>query len=223
VNKIRKRGAGSSLLTNTTTLYQLIHAMKSATHVPVSIKIRVEGKSKEKFHQEIATVVKEAGTDFLIVHGRHWTEHYETPCHHDDIQFFVEALNIPVIGNGDIACIDSLKKMFATGCAGVMISRASVGQPWLIKKLMAEMNQTTFLPPSTTEIGAIFFEHVERLSQLLGDEKFALLQARKFGKYYARKLQNRAEFSAEMNACVSLNELKMICEEFYIPHDKTPY
>ena len=47
-------------------------------------------------------VVSDAGADFLVVHGRHWTEHYETPCHHDEIKFFVDNLKIPVIGNGDI-------------------------------------------------------------------------------------------------------------------------
>ena len=173
VKKIRSKGAGSSLLTDTTQLYALISAMKAHTHVPISIKIRVQGKSNDTFHREVSTVVNDAGADFLVVHGRHWTEHYETPCHHDDIQFFVETLNIPVIGNGDIACITSLKKMFATGCAGVMIARAGVGQPWLIKKLIAEVTQTSFSLPTLTDISAMFIQHIEQLTILLGNEKFS--------------------------------------------------
>lgn len=215
VKKIRSKGAGSSLLTNTTKLYQLIKAMKYHTHLPVSVKIRVEGNSKERFNNEIAKIVSEAGADFLIVHGRHWTEHYETPCRYDDIQFFVNELKIPVIGNGDIACIDSLKKMLATGCAGVMISRAGVGQPWLIGKLAADMKQEPFTLPSLQEIGQVLLEHVQQLALLLESEKFAILQARKFAKYYARSLENRKEFSNIINSCDNLTDLKMICESYF--------
>ena len=110
VKKIRSRGAGSKLLTNPTALYQLIRAMKENTHVPVSIKIRVDG-GDEKFNHEVAAVVSDAGADFLIVHGRHWTEHYETPCRYDAIAHFVQAVKIPVIGNGDVACVESLQRM----------------------------------------------------------------------------------------------------------------
>jgi len=215
VKKIRSRGAGSSLLMNAPKLYQLITAMKSHTHVPVGIKIRVEG-GNEKFNQEIAQVVCDAGADFLVVHGRHWTEHYETPCRHEAIQFFVEQLSIPVIGNGDIACIDSLKVMFATGCAGAMISRAGVGQPWLIQQLMAEMCQQKFTFPSLNEISVIYLEHIESLIPLLGSEKFSMLHARKLAKYYARPLANRTDFCAAVNACETLADLKSLCARYFI-------
>lgn len=213
VKKIRSRGAGSSLLMNAPKLYQLIHAMKQNTHLPVSIKIRVQNEN-EKFNEEIVNVVRDAGVDFLIVHGRHWTEHYETACRHDEIQYFVENLKIPVIGNGDIANLESLQKMFATGCAGVMIGRAGVGQPWLIRKLISEMNGENFIVPTNYEIGKIFIDHVERLSELLNSEKFALLQARTFAKYYARGLMKRMEFAAAVNECHQMDELRDITDHY---------
>jgi tRNA-dihydrouridine synthase B len=215
VNKIRSKGAGSSLLMEPRKLYQMISAMKKNTHLPVSIKIRVEGGSNDIFNQEVAQVVSDAGADFLIVHGRHWTEHYETPCHHDEIQFFVETLAIPVIGNGDIACIDSLKKMFATGCAGVMLGRAGVGQPWLIGQLIAEMTQQKFTVPSPQKIGMIFLEHVTELALLLQNEKFALLQGRKLAKYYGRHLPNKMELMAAINQCEKLADLEKICLAYF--------
>jgi tRNA-dihydrouridine synthase B len=215
VKKIRSRGAGSSLLLQTTKLYHLITAMKQNTHLPVSIKIRVEGASTEKFNREVAAVVTDAGADFLVVHGRHWTEHYETPCRYDDIAFFVNELKIPVIGNGDIACAESLKKMFKTGCAGVMIGRAGVGQPWLIKRLAASLTQQTYLAPMLPELGAVFVEHIENLITLLGTEKFSIFQARKLAKYYARVMPRRVEFCAAMNTCGSLAELKNLCQQYF--------
>lgn len=219
VKKIRSRGAGSSLLTDPLKLYQLITAMKQNTHVPISIKIRVEANSNEKFNHEIVKVVSDAGADFLIVHGRHWSEHYETPCRHEQIQFFVEQLKIPVIGNGDINNLASLKKMFNTGCAGVMIARAGVGQPWLIRKLIAEFNQTEFMLPSLSAIGDMFLQHVQHLALLLRSEKFAILQARKFAKYYARDLSDRMAFCNVINNCNNLQDLVNHCEHYF--KDKT--
>lgn len=215
VKKIRSKGAGSRLLTDPATLYELICAMKQNTHVPVSIKIRVES-TEEKFNEEIAKVVSDAGVDFLIVHGRHWTEHYETPCRYDEIQFFVERLTIPVIGNGDIACSASLRKMLATGCAGVMISRASVGQPWLIAKLIAELQQKEFISPSHQRIGLMLIEHVMQLAELLNSEKFAILQARKFAKYYGRSLTNKIDFCTAINSCDNLHAFQTLCLQYFV-------
>lgn len=217
VKKIRSKGAGSKLLMEPVKLYQLIRAMKENTHLPISVKIRVEG-GDEKYNQEVATVVRDAGADFLIVHGRHWTEHYETPCRHNEIKYFVDALDIPVIGNGDIACVDSLKTMLATGCAGVMIARAGVGQPWLIKKLISEMQNEEFTMPSWQERGEVFLQHVEQLIELLKSEPFAILQARKLAKYYARELPKKEQFAEQMNVCTQLNELKTLVTSYFGPN-----
>jgi tRNA-dihydrouridine synthase B len=215
VKKIRSRGAGSSLLSDAGKLFQLITVMKQNTHLPVSIKIRVDANSGDKFNQEIASAVADAGADFLIVHGRHWTQHYETPCQYDEIKFFVDALRIPVIGNGDIACLSSLQKMFATGCAGVMLGRAGVGRPWLAQQLIAGMREEEFSLPSVMQVGEMFLEHVHGLSKLLENEKFALLQSRKLAKYYARRLLQRTEFCAAVNQCENLADLSQIIPNFF--------
>lgn len=215
VKKIRSKGMGSSLLTNPTKLYKSIRAMKNNTHVPVSIKIRVQGCSDEKFNHEVARVVAEAGADFLIVHGRHWSENYGVPCRHDEIRFFVEALNIPVIGNGDIADVESLLTMLATGCAGVMIGRAGVGQPWLISQLTAALAQEKFTPPTLPVTGELFIAHIEQLAILLDDEKLAVLQARKLSKYYARRLPDAADFCAAANTCSALATLIAVTHRYF--------
>lgn len=216
VRKIRRKGMGSSLLTTPSELYKLIRGLKQNTSLPVSIKIRVEGDSDEKFNSEIAKVVKEAGVDFLIVHGRHWTENYETPCRYDEIKFFVNELDIPVIGNGDISCVSSLRKMYETGCAGVMIGRAGVGQPWLIKKLIAEMNNEEFKTPPLKEIGNIFLEHVNSLAQLFGNIKFSIVQARKLAKYYGRGVKNKIDLITAVNDCDNLVSLEKLVTDFFV-------
>lgn len=216
VNKIRKKGAGSRLLTDARKIYTLIRAMKNNTHLPVSIKIRVQGSSNDRFHRDLANAINDAELDFLIVHGRHWTENYETPCHYNDIAYFVEEINKPVIGNGDIHSIDSLKKMFATGCQGVMIARASVGQPWLFNQLYAAMQGESFTSPSPQEIGRLFIWHIEELATLLGNEKMAVLHARKLGKYYARSLHNKTHFIKAITLCDCVDALKRIITDFFV-------
>lgn len=216
VKKIRSKGAGSSLLMHASKLYHLMTALKNNTHVPVSIKIRVEGGSVDTFNQEVAAAVRDAGIDFLVVHGRHWTEHYETPCQHDEIQYYVEELkSMPVIGNGDISDLTSLQKMLATGCAGVMIARAGVGQPWLIAKLMAEMTDTMFVMPTLGARAQMFIQHVQGLIDLMHNEKLAIMQARQFAKYYARDTQFRMAFSEEVNQCVDMQTLITITENYF--------
>jgi tRNA-dihydrouridine synthase B len=216
VKKIRTRGAGSRLLSDAGKLFQLITAMKQNTHLPVSIKIRVDGASEEKFNLEVAKVITEAGADFVVVHGRHWTEHYETPCNYEQIAFFVAELKVPVIGNGDVKCVSSLKKMLATGCAGVMIGRAGVGQPWLTQQLMAEMTGTIYKKPTLSERSKMFLEHTAGLIELLASEKFAIYNARKLAKYYARDLPDRDAFTDAINQSNSFRAFEDICLDHFI-------
>lgn len=216
VKKVRKQGAGSSLLTDTPGLYALICAMKQNTHLPVSVKIRVENNSSEKFNSDVAKAISDAGADFVVVHGRHWNDGYNIPCNHDQILFFVDQLKIPVIGNGDVACINSLKKMFTTGCAGAMIGRAGIGRPWLIGKLIAEMNNENFSMPTPNEIGLMLIEQITQLVDLLGSEKFAVLQGRTLAHHYARGLPHKKEFCEAIKICDNLNDLKTICLRYFV-------
>jgi len=216
VRKVRSQGTGSALLKQPLKIYHLIQAMRNSTHLPISIKIRVDGNSNDKLNGEIATIASESGLDFLVVHGRHWTENYGTPVHYEQIQYFVETLKIPVIGNGNISCVNSLQTMLNTGCAGAMIGRAGIGQPWLIGKLIAERQNKKFSMPSQQEISEAFIEQVELLMKLFESEKFAVMHARKLASAYARGLPQRSDFSAKINRCENLKDLKIICREYFI-------
>ncbi len=212
VKKIRKKSAGSKLLSDPLRLFHLIKAMKDNTHLPITVKIRVAGDYDDHLNSEILQVIKDAGADALIVHGRHWTENYAKKCRYDEIAYFANELTIPVIGNGDVSDLTSLKKILTTGCAGAMISRAGMGQPWLMAKMMAELNNLRYDSPKNNL--KIFHDHIVGLVNLLHNEKIAVLQARKFAKYYARELINRAEFCAQIEKCESLSVFTAICNQF---------
>lgn len=205
--KIRKKGCGSRLLTEEKRLTQLIKAMQLDSSVPITIKIRISGKDKEFCERTLAMMIEQTGANGIIVHGRHWTHDYSQPVHLDTIANIVDAVSIPVIGNGDIKDYFSLKKMhFETGCAGFMIGRASVGKPWLFQELVSTHQGKTFIPPSPIEIGHLFLQHVTQLIKIEGEYQ-AILQSRRFGKYYAKNIMSADLFVQELNHTTELQAL----------------
>jgi tRNA-dihydrouridine synthase B len=208
VEKIRKKGCGSKLLSMSHTLGQMIRAIKAEVDLPLTVKIRVDGASGERFNQEVTHAINDAGADGLIVHGRHWSEHYETPVRLEEIAAIVAASDIPVIGNGDVKDYASLQRMLAvTGCQGVMIGRASVGRPWLFAQLWSEAQGHIFTPPSPAEIGALFLRHIEALSHL-ENETLALLQARSLSKYYLRAAALPESLQAQFTTLTQFEHLQ---------------
>lgn len=214
VAKIRKKGAGSKLLEDPHRLAILVKAMKAVSRVPISIKIRVDDEMA-RYSVEAARVAQEAGADRITVHGRHWADSYDTPCRQDQIAEIVAALTIPVIANGDAKDAESVKRLFEhTGCAGVMISRAGVGQPWIFAKIRAELAGEIYVPPSLATISDLFLQHVRGLIDLEG-EPIAVLQSRKLIKYYARTLANRSVLLEQVNRVKDYARLESLTHEYF--------
>jgi tRNA-dihydrouridine synthase B len=214
MQKIRSKGAGSKLLDDDKKLFALVSAMREATKLPISIKIRIEPNNHEH-NQRIAKIAEEAGADFMIVHGRHWKERYDTPCRLDAIATICDAANIPVIGNGDVHDTASYQHMIAqTHCDGVMIARASVGKPWLFAQIRAELAGKIFTPPTTKQIGGMFVQHVQYLMEIEA-EIVAVLQSRKLGKYYAKGILKNNEFCEQLNQCGTFDRLQALAEKHF--------
>lgn len=184
--KIRKKTCGSQLLADAKQLKHIVTAMKQVATVPVTVKIRVDASSGDQYNHDVADAVEQAGADALIVHGRHWTERYDTACHVEDIALIKEQVSIPVIANGDVACVQSARHLLEqTQADGLMVARAAVGQPWLFEQICRGLLGQPFEAPDLKTIGELYSQHVQGLIELEG-EKPALLQSRKLAKYYAR-------------------------------------
>lgn len=216
VNKIRRKGAGSKLLTDPERLKRLIHALRSNTQAAVSVKIRVSNDQNDQDDLLIGTIAEQTGADALVVHGRHWTENYDQPCRLAQIKRLVKAVKIPVIGNGDVSDLTSLTTMLdATGCAGVMIARASMGQPWLFAQLEANYEQRHFTKPSVAHIGEVLINHIEGLASLDSPIQ-AVLQARKIGKYYSRyAIPSHQEFTSCLMQCTTLDAFIRLVQQYF--------
>lgn len=177
--KIRKKGAGSALLENPKRLIDIVSAMRQATTIPITVKIRIQDPVKNR---ALAVSLEEAGADAIIVHGRHWFSNYDEPVNLDEIAAIKASVTIPVIANGDINCIQSLNKVIEqTHCDGLMISRAGTGRPWLYHALLTN-KMPTVVPITQLDL---MMEHLHGLAQL-EDEYKAVLQSRSLIRYYFR-------------------------------------
>ena len=195
--KIRKKKCGSYLLNQPQRIAEIVAAMKSVSATPVTVKIRVDDGDDNQ-HFAVAQAVTQAGADALIVHGRHWREDYEAPCRYNIISEIAAAVSIPVIGNGDVRDIPSLRAMLETGCAGVMIARAGSGKPWIFQQLLQEFSGKHYAPPPITEIIQLFNQHIAGLTALEGEFK-AALESRKLLHYYFRDYLTPAQLAALMH------------------------
>lgn len=213
--KIRKKGCGSKLLTQEKTLKSLVHAMQIDPNVPVTVKIRIDANRHDFCEITLAKMLEEAGCNAIIVHGRHWTHDYTKPVLHDTIAKVVSAVSIPVIANGDIDSLSSLKKIHKnTNCAGYMIGRATIGKPWLFEEIIKTNQNIQFNTPKTTKIGEIFLEHIEGLVILDGEQQ-AIMQSRRLGRHYAKHLSSAAGFIQHLNTVKTFNTLVSLVDKHF--------
>lgn len=183
--KIRKKGAGSALLERPEQLVSLVHAVRAAITIPLTIKIRIQGNDHDLL---LAQKIAAAGADALIVHGRRWFDGYDVAANWQQIAQIKNVLTIPVIANGDIADGTSLQQAVAySGCDAYMISRAGSGHPWLYQELLGQ----DFGTVSLTEKINLFLTHVHGLAAL-EDEYKAVLQSKSLVRYYFATLFDAA-------------------------------
>jgi len=196
--KIRSRGCGSALMESPQVLGNVVRAMRKATTLPLTVKIRVG----DTHHLEAATVIEACGADAIVVHGRHHSEDYDVAANYQRIREVVERVNIPVIANGDVCDKASMQHCFdETGAAAIMIARGSLGKPWLFQELLSGKAIT----PSVPEILSVFQQHINQLAELEASEKVALLQARRLLKWYFPSLSRE-----QLACCYAIDDLKQL-------------
>ena len=207
--KIRKKGTGSKMLENPALLATCLNAIKHNANCPVSVKIRIDGDSGDNYTQAVIDAAHQANLDFIVIHARHWLEDYTSGLHTEKLSEYVRYSDLPIIGNGDVADAPSLQNMINTGCAGVMVSRAGVGQPWLFQQLHASLTNRHFDAPTTDLKKHIMLEHIEGLIALDGEFR-ACMAARKLGKYYNRAQDFGADFNEQIKHVSTLNDIKTL-------------
>lgn len=217
VNKVAKRaGAGSSLLRDPNKVYEITKAVVEATPLPVTVKIRIGWDENNINAVENAKMIEKAGACAIAVHGRTRAQMYSGHANLDVIKDVVEAVNIPVVGNGDIVDGPSALHMLEyTGCKAIMIGRGVLGNPWIFKEIHAYFAGEEFKRPSKEEIYNMIVDQYERLLKLKG-ERLALLEMRSHVGWYLKGMQGSAQIKNKANQALSFEEVKKILKEYLL-------
>lgn len=217
VNKVAKRaGAGSSLLRDPNKVYEITKAVVEATPLPVTVKIRIGWDENNINAVENAKMIEKAGACAIAVHGRTRAQMYSGHANLDVIKDVVEAVNIPVVGNGDIVDGPSALHMLEyTGCKAIMIGRGSLGNPWIFKEINAYFAGEEFKRPSKEEIYNMIVDQYERLLKLKG-ERLALLEMRSHVGWYLKGMKGSAQIKNKANQALSFEEVKKILKEYLL-------
>lgn len=153
MQKVVKNGDGSALMKNIPLSAAVIRAMVKAVHTPVTVKMRL-GWSRDTLNAvELAQAAEEAGAAAITVHGRTREDFYTGKADWKEIQKVVDAVKIPVIGNGDVTDGKSAKDLMEeTGCAAVAIGRAAWGNPWIFREVNTYLETGEIIPPPSWEM-----------------------------------------------------------------------
>lgn len=195
VKKVVNGYAGSALMKNELLAGRLMEATVKAVKIPVTLKMRTGWDANNRNASALARIAQEAGIQMLTVHGRTRAQLYTGKADWSFIRTVKEAVNIPVIGNGDVLTIyDAAQLLRQSGADGVMIGRGMYGKPWLIRQVDHFLRTGEEQPaPSRLERYAIIREHLEDMLHHYGEEPGVRI-ARKHVGWYSAGYHGSADF-----------------------------
>lgn len=211
VQKIVGNGEGSALMTKPELVGRIVEALKKASTLPVTIKIRAGFSADNKNAVEVAKVAESAGVDAIAVHGRTREQFYHGVADWSIIADVKNAVSVPVVGNGDITCgADVIKMKEETGCDSVMIGRAAKGNPWVFKEIKHFLETGDSLErPSLDEITQMMLRHARMMVEFKG-EFTGIHEMRKHVAWYTAGLKDSAKLRARINQVETFDELEIL-------------
>jgi tRNA-dihydrouridine synthase B len=212
VKKVVKRNGGSGCLKDLGLVESVIRSVSAHTHLPVTVKIRSGWNEEMRDPVTIALRCQDAGAKVLALHPRTRSQMYTGSARWEEIAAVSAALEIPVLGNGDIKTPeDAVRMQRETGCAGVMIARGSFGQPWIFRETRALLDGTPRpASPGVEERFAIALEHARMAAEYEADPRGAAIEFRKHLGWYVKGLPGSADLRRKLHAVDSLHEVEGI-------------
>ncbi len=215
VPKITRKGGGAALPWKDTLLGDILeHAVRAAEPygVPVTMKTRKGIDEDHLTYLDAGRIAQESGAAAIALHGRTAAQHYSGTADWDAIGELKAAVDIPVLGNGDIWEAEDARRMMArTGCDGVVVGRGCLGRPWLFRDLAAVLGEgaaTTTLP-MLGEVAAVMRRHAELLGEWLGEER-GCIEFRKHVAWYLKGFSAGSSLRARLGTVSSYAALEAL-------------
>ncbi|MBI2796107.1 MAG: tRNA dihydrouridine synthase DusB [Gemmatimonadetes bacterium] len=216
VKKVVKRNGGSGCLRDLGLVQEVIRAVARGTHLPVTCKIRSGWNEEMRDPVTIALRCQDAGARVLALHPRTRTQMYAGAARWEEIAAVVAALDIPVLGNGDIKTPADAHSMWRqTGCAGIMIARGSFGQPWIFDQVKDLLAGVPMRPaPGVAERFAIALSHARMAEEYEADPRGAAIEFRKHLGWYVKGLPGSGDLRKQLHAVNSLAQVEDIFSQY---------
>lgn len=216
VKKVVKRNGGSGCLRDLDLVQAIIRAVSAAVSIPTTVKIRSGWSEDSRNPVEIALRCQDAGARALTLHARSRTQMYSGLANWDEIAATVKAVEIPVIGNGDVWRGEDARRMRDhTGCAGIMIARGSHGAPWIFRAARAALDGEPIpADPPPEERFRTVLEHARLTVLWERDEEKAMLEFRKHLGWYTKGLPNGRTLRQELFGVRSLREVEILLQRY---------
>ena len=214
--KVTKNGEGSKILLDLELAEKIMKTVVQNSKVPVTLKFRKGWDNDHIVAVEIAKIAEKNGISAITIHGRTRSEFYSGKADWNIIKKVKDAVQIPVIGNGDVVDEESAKRMFEeTGVDGIMIGRASLGNPWIFKRIIHYLKTGDKIPEiNNKEKLETIKKHLNLLIKEKGEE-VAIKEFRKHIAAYTKNMPNSSVFRVKINSLESKKEVEEQIDKYF--------
>ncbi len=216
VKKVVKKNGGSGCLRDLRLVEAITRAVVDATDLPVTAKTRSGFDEASRDPVGIGLRIQGAGARMITLHPRSRTDMYGGEARWSEIRAMMEALEIPVVGNGDIRTgEDALRMWQETGCDGIMMARGTHGAPWLFQQARAALNGKPVPPdPDIQERFRVCLRHARTAVEFGGEPKRAAMEFRKHLGWYTKGITGGKGLRRELFQVTSLEEMEVLLEGY---------